>query len=444
MPLPALRVSPDRRAFVTADGAPFFYLADTAWELFHRLDREAAAHYLERRAAQGFNVVQAVALAELDGLRTPNPYGATPLHDLDPTRPNEAYFAHVDWVVARANALGLYVALLPTWGDKWNRRWGDGPEVFTPANAAVFGEWLGRRYRDAAVLWMIGGDRAPENPDHHAILRAMAGGLRRGDGGVHLLTAHVWGNSGSADWFPRDGLLDFDTRQNGHAHVHAPYARTRAEHDREPPIPVIDAEPLYEDHPLAFDAWQHGYSLAADVRRAFYWDVFGGACGHAYGHHSVWQFYEPGRDSRNAPTFTWREALDRPGVAQMALGRRLLESRPLLGRVPDDDLFFTDRTPPLVPGAGTRRFAATRAGDGSHAMLYVPVGQPFTVRLEKLAGPTLRAWWFDPRTGRAEPAGEFSAEGVREFVPPMVGELLDWVLVLDQASRAYAAPGTRV
>ena len=90
--LPLLKVSDNRRFLVTADGAPFFYLGDTAWELFHRLNREDATLYLENRATKGFNVIQAAVLAELEGLTTPNPYGALPLHALDPERPNETYF----------------------------------------------------------------------------------------------------------------------------------------------------------------------------------------------------------------------------------------------------------------------------------------------------------------------------------------------------------------
>jgi hypothetical protein len=203
----------------------------------------------------------------------------------------------------------------------------------------------------------------------------------------------------------------------------------------------MDAEPLYEDHPLFFAAPDHGYSLAADVRRAFYWDVFGGAFGHAYGHHSVWQFYAEGRAPVNAPILFWREALDRAGAGQMIHGRRLMESRPMLTRVPDDELLVPTAPPSVVPGAGRGRFAATRAEDGCYAMIYVPVGRNFTVRMEKLAGPQVRAWWFDPRTGEAVPAGEFINSGEREFVPPAPGEELDWVLVLDQASRGYGAPG---
>ena len=121
--LPRLKVADNKRFLVTADGKPFFWLGDTAWELFHRLNREDADKYLINRAERRFTVVQAVVLAELDGLNDSNANGDRPLDGNDPTRPNEAYFAHVDWIVARANALGLYVGMLPTWGDKWNKKW---------------------------------------------------------------------------------------------------------------------------------------------------------------------------------------------------------------------------------------------------------------------------------------------------------------------------------
>src|SRR6476469_7276190 len=113
-----LRVSANKRFLVTADGTPFFWLGDTAWELFHRLTREEAVLYLKNRAAKGFTVIQAVALAELDGLHTPNAYGEMPLENDDPTKPREAYFQHVDFIIDKAAELGLYIGLLPTWGDK--------------------------------------------------------------------------------------------------------------------------------------------------------------------------------------------------------------------------------------------------------------------------------------------------------------------------------------
>lgn len=53
---------------------PFFWM-DTAWELFHRLDREKATYYLKKRSNQDFIVIQTAALAEIDGLNKPNSYG---------------------------------------------------------------------------------------------------------------------------------------------------------------------------------------------------------------------------------------------------------------------------------------------------------------------------------------------------------------------------------
>ncbi len=440
--LPRLSVSENRRFLVTADGRPFFWLGDTAWELFHRLDREQADRYLRDRAAKRFTVIQAVALAELDGLGTPNPYGHTPLVDNDPTRPSEPYFAHVDWVIARANSLGLYVGLLPTWGDKWNRKWGVGPEIFTPANAEAYGRWLGERYRDAGVIWIVGGDRPIETEAQRTIVTAMARGLRAGDGGAHLITFHPTGGQGSAQWFQDDAWLDFNMRQNGHGiEFTGRYDQTRVDYDRTPVKPVLDGEPAYEDHPVAFNAAQSGHTVAGDVRRPLYWNLFTGAFGHTYGHHSVWQMWSPGRQPVNNPLLPWTDALDQPGAAQMQHARALLESRPFLTRVPDPSVVVASSIPTAMPGAGRYHFTATRDEPGTYAMVYAPVGRPFRVRMSVIAGSQVRAWWFNPRDGRSSVVGTFPNTGERTFVPPDPGELLDWVLVLDDASKGYGAPG---
>jgi hypothetical protein len=221
--LPGLKVSENRRFLITEHGDPFFYLGDTAWELFHRLDRGHAEEYLRNRAERKFTVIQAVALAELNGLDDPNAYGHRPLVNNDPTQPDvkegpdNDYWDHVDWVVAKANDFGLYIGLLPTWGDKWNRKRGVGPEVFTPQSAEVFGAWLGRRYRNAGVIWILGGDRPIETETHKEVMHAMARGLRKGDDGAHLMTFHPSGGNGSSTWFHEEKWLDFNMRQNGHA-----------------------------------------------------------------------------------------------------------------------------------------------------------------------------------------------------------------------------------
>ena len=441
-PLPRLRVSDNHRFLVTEKDDPFFWLGDTAWEIFHRLDREGAERYLLNRAKLGFTVVQAVALAEFDGLHTPNAYGATPLHSDDPTQPNEAYFTHVDWIVRRANALGLYVGFLPTWGDKWNIKRGAGPEIFNANNAEQYGAWLGRRYKDDGVIWILGGDRPVETDAQRGILAAMARGLKAGDGGAHLITLHPSGGQGSASWVHDEPWLDFNMRQNGHgAEFTGRYDQLAVDYARTPIKPVLDGEPIYEDHPIAFDAAKFGHSVAADVRRALYWDLFSGAFGHTYGHHSVWQFWDATRTPVNNPLLPWTGAIDQPGAQQMHHARTLLESRPFLTRVPADDVIVADRVPTSVPGAGRYRFVATRDTDRTYAMVYAPVGRPFTVHMAAVAGREVRASWFNPRTGAATAIGTFPSDADRTFTPPEPGELLDWILMLDDAAKGYRMPG---
>ena len=447
-PAPRLAVSDNHRFLVTADKKPFFWLGDTAWELFHRATREEAVRYLDARAKQGYTVIQAVAIAEFDGDTVPNAYGHLPFADRDPAKlltkdgPNNDYWDHVDFVVKAANERGLVVAFLPTWGRYWHERKQDGPALFDAAKAEAYGEWLGTRYAAAAVVWVLGGDRSVATEGQKGIIRAMAAGLKRGDGGKHLCTFHPSGGSGSSKDFHADAWLDFNMRQNGHAIDYTGrYDQTRADYDRTPVKPVIDGEPVYEGHPVAFDAKKFGHTTAADVRRPLYWDLFGGACGHTYGHHSVWAMWKPGVFEVNAPLMSWTAALDEPGGRQMVHGRRLIESRPFLTRVPADDVIVTDRIATSVPGAGTRRFVATRDTDGTYAMVYAPVGRAFSVNLGVIKGPQVTAWWFNPRTGTAVKSGDFVNSGTHEFVPPDPGELLDWVLVLDSAVLNYPPPG---
>ena len=88
--------------------------------MFHRLDREQACEYLIC-ARQKYTVIQAVALAELQGLVDPNPYGDLPLVDRDPTQPavtagnnpeNDEeydYWDHVEYIIDQANQRGIYI-----------------------------------------------------------------------------------------------------------------------------------------------------------------------------------------------------------------------------------------------------------------------------------------------------------------------------------------------
>src|SRR5207247_4089301 len=148
-----IKVSANGRYFVDQNGKPFFYLGDTCWLLFQRLNHEELDEYLKDRADKGFTVIQAYVLRGLD---RKHPDGnaslldATPLLDRDPGRPNEEFFKNVDYVVNRANELGLVMGLVTA--KSWDVT--DHPErVFDEKNAYTFGKFLGERYRNNAVMW---------------------------------------------------------------------------------------------------------------------------------------------------------------------------------------------------------------------------------------------------------------------------------------------------
>ena len=429
----SLKISDNGRFLVHEDGRPFFYLGDTAWELFHRLDRNEADIYLEDRAAKGFTVIQAVVLAELDGLHTPNPFGDVPLIEDDPARPNEAYFRHVDDIVDRAEALGLTLGMLPTWGDKWNRKRGAGPEVFNPDNARIYGEWLGRRYADKPVIWILGGDRPVETEEHRAVLRAMAAGLRDGDGGRHLISFHPPGGHGSAEYFHDEEWLSFNMFQSGHSRNQENHRSISEDYARTPVKPCTDAEPGYEDHPAGFKI-ENGYLDDYDVRKSAYWGLFARAHGHTYGCHPIWQMWQPDRAPLSVCRRPWYEALHLAGSGQMKHAKALLLSRPFLTRIPDPSLLASE------PGSGVHHVRATRDEEGSYALIYFPTNQRVEVDLEKLAGETLIAHWYNPRNGTARRIGEFPREGRCSFTTPSGGP--DWVLTLEDAAKRYPVHGS--
>ncbi|MCP5110798.1 MAG: DUF4038 domain-containing protein [bacterium] len=252
---------------------------------------------------------------------------------------------------------------------------------------------------------------------------------------VVLMSFHPRGGNTSSTWFHNDGWLDFNMHQTGHglAQKAQPWLRISAEYGRTPVKPVMDGEPLYEDHPLAFRANQHGYSLDAHVRQRAYWAVFSRGFGHTYGNHSVWQMYAPGRRPVNGPLLYWYEAIHRPGADQMRYLRALIESRPFLSGVPDDSIVAD-------PLDGADRIVATR-GDG-YLFVYSARCRPFPVNMGKISGRVVGGHWYNPRTGTSMAIDAFDNKGTLDFVPPAEGFGADWVLVLDDASRNFPSPGT--
>jgi hypothetical protein len=443
--LSQLRVSDNHRFLVTRDGKPFFWLGDTGWELFHRLNKQDAEFYLKKRAEQGFNVIQAVVLAELNGLHSPNANGAIPLNQDDPGKPNESYFQFVDTVIDLAAKYNLYIALLPTWGDKlFKDSWGKGPEIFDTANAFAYGKWIGKRYRNRTnIVWVIGGDRSPRKQSQDvAIWRAMAKGITQGVGGPQsaLMTFHPQpdGTSSSSQWFQEDGWLGMNMLQTGHCRDTPVWEMIYDDYSKLPAKPVLNGENIYEEMPVCFNSKELGYASPFDVRKSAYLSVFAGACGHTYGCGPVIWFSET-TDHLFAAFHNWREAILLPGAEEMKYLRALMESRPMLELVPAQDLL-------LDQGSGVSdRIQAVRGTD--FAFIYSAYGRIIRIKPGKIGGKTLVAHWYDPRSGKIQLIGSFENKEVLVFTPPLPAhspvpsQKEDWVLMLDNAQKAYPVPG---
>jgi hypothetical protein len=425
-----LAISPDHRFIRFEDGKPFFYLGDTAWELFHRLSKDEADLYLQDRASKGFTVIQAVVLAELDGLRTPNSNGDLPLNGMDLLKPNEKYFQHVDYIVDKAASLGMFIGMLPSWGDKWNLKWGQGPEIFNTDNAFAYGKFIGRRYRDKSIIWILGGDRLPENEEDFAIIRAMAKGLAEGDEGNHLMTFHPMGGKSSSDFFHKDPWLSFNFFQSGHGPRDLPnYEFIIADRNLAPIKPTLDGEPRYEDHPVQFRPGEYGWFDDFDARQAAYWSMMSGACGHTYGNHNIWQMWTVDRKPVSWARTEWKRAINAPGSWQVGFMKSFFEKYSWQDMIPDQSLILN-----FNPRSGEYQVSMI-SKDQRIIFAYTPYGKPLKVDTGRLKPGKFNAKWFNPRDGKYLPIGNFNAVENQDYTPHSIGRGSDWVLVLESTEQ---------
>jgi len=427
-----LVISQNGRFIQNENGDPFFLLADTAWELFHRLTLEEIDSYLDTRKNQGFNVIQAVLISELDGLRIPNAYGLLPLTDMNPKKPNTEYFEFIDKVLRLAESKEMYLAIVPVWGDKIDKVFGIGPEIFGEENAYSYGQWLGNRYKYFPnIIWMNGGDRSGGGKNL-AVWDALGKGIKSQDPN-HLMTFHPLGDASSSMWFHDAGWLDFNSCQSGHSMRNYPnYMMISYDYLHNPPKPCIDSEARYEEHAVNWKPEINGVFDDYDVRQAAYWSVFSGACGHTYGTHPVWQMYDKGREAIGYVRYTWKEALNLKGATQLIHLKNLMLSRDYFHRIPDQSLLIS-------PKVGEEHICCTR-GNG-YLFCYMPSGGILEIRTAVFKENQLRGWWYDPRSGEALSIGILSKSDTLSVNAPSEGRGCDWIFVLDDATFDYGKPG---
>lgn len=432
--LPALKVHRSGRYLMTEDGEPFFYLADTAWELFSSLTREEVKYYFSVRASQGFNVVQATMLGTA-GLTVRNKYYRSPLkmdendeYDLEliDDEPDYSWWDHIDYCVECAAEYGIYLALLPL----WNSQYSDASTTIVTdiEKASNYGAFLARRYSASTnIIWMLGGD-ALVNDVNRPVIAELYKALRDD---IHLITFHPCGATTSFEQLKGVIEPDFHTCQSGHA------LDSNRSHELVRRLaglgkPFLDSEPHYEDHVAD---WEQDYMTwdAAALRQSAYSSLLEGACGNTYGNPYIAFFVFGPVKAGYCPFYfgpepksDWMDALRHEGAEQVKHYKALRLSRPYFELRPAPEL--------VLNSEDELTFGHISAARGDmYAYIYTPLGQPIKCDLSSLKASgikAVKASWFDPRTGVEQPECMLLPEKAL-FVPHSHGRGCDMVLILD-------------
>ncbi len=398
-----LHTEPGKRYLVDRQGRPFFIHGDTPWSLVTQPTREQAERYLEDRSKKGFNALLIELIESHFSAHAPkNVYGEGPFTVRgDFSTPNEAYFAHAEFIVSRAAAHGMLVMFTPDYMgyEGGNEGWYQTIARNGPEKMRSYGRYLANRFRAYDnIMWVQGGDY---DPPEKLLVRALADGIRDIDtrwlqtyhGGRGTAALQFFGTSES--WLTTNTI--YTNERTIVASALREYARST--------MPFFLIESRYEGEG----------ATAAMIRGQVYQTALSGGVGFMTGDKPLWNF-DAG----------WEAALDTPGMPSLEHFRAFVASIPWWTLEPDaEQLLLRDGI-----GSGLTRAAAAKTRDGSLAIVYTPTGQPVTVDLQQLASGNVTARWFDPASGAYVGPSEGVEKSAHVFTPPRRDTDEDWVLVL--------------
>lgn len=310
-------IRPAGRYYLTyADGTPFFWTADTAWNGALKSTEEEWIRYLKNRIAKGFNTIQFVTTqwrgGEADRL------GRVAFTGQGRIRIEPEFFQRLDGKVNQINELGLVAAPVLLWALPRGAGRHLSPGYTLPEEEAILlARYMVARYGGHHVVWFLGGDGAYIEEFEQRWKNIGEGVF--GESHPGLVAQHPHGRSWIGDVYADAEWLDIVGYQSSHSQQkptvdwinQGPMA---ARWDKLPPRPIINLEPIYEQ--IREDG------TAADVRRACYWSVFATPpAGISYGANGVWPWLREGEkilNHRDAPwTSPWDASLDLPAAFQI-------------------------------------------------------------------------------------------------------------------------------
>lgn len=408
---------------------PFFWLGDTAWLLAENLEMKDIIKYLKNRKSLGYNVIQMVLFYTLptkEKIESGMPVGGKDIY-------TKEYFDFVNDIFKASKELGIYIALLPTWGSFVKNR------VVDVSDVDRFSNFLVKTFGfNENLIWVLGGDVLGDaNLDY---FNALGNALKALDK-KHLVTFHPFGRTLSARWFNNQKWLDFNMFQSGHRRYDQ--ARLKSWDDVEENYygedswkyvvenfsydikkPCLDAEPSYEGIVQGLHDYNEPYWEARDVRRYAYWSVFEGACGFTYGNNAIIQFYTKDLgEGAYGVRESWIDALHSEGGAELQYLKELFESVDYTNGKNRNDLL-------LSPQKERYHRVSIFAGS-NYIFAYNYMGDSYTISLEEYKNYAMDAYWMNPQNGSKSYIDTFKGVSKITVRPTKRHELSnDWVLIL--------------
>lgn len=413
-----LSVSENQRYLIDQKGKPFFWLGDTGWGLFQKLDRKEVDFYLKTRARQGFTTIHAAAvhknpfiIPELENL-----YGDPAFIDEeqmipaitpgnDPSDPFAYdYWDHVDFIIDRAEKYGIQIVFLPL----FNMSEGEGYNLINEKNALDYGLFLGKRFKSKTnIIWCIGGDVLADNELKKSIWNLLAKGINLGVAGNEdysqtLMTFHTRGGHTSSEYFRDASWIDFHMLQTWDLYVSI-YEVVKRDYNRKPSIPILHGEGAYEDGP----EYPTKPITPHKIRKQAYWATFAGGM-HTYGNTNVWNF---GSNPKYA-TEDWKEAVFSKGAQDMSQYSKLMQELEWWNFAPRQSLIIEGINE--KESLNTALFSPTT----QEILIYFSEKSEIKIDLSVLNGKKIKAYWINPQAGKKLKASFILDQDQADFNSP--------------------------
>ena len=425
-----LSISENRRYLMEGD-KPFFWLGDTAWLMFLKLDEDEIYTYLRNRKEKGYNVIQTVLIQSPQDVESSLASGRKDVKKSE-------YWEFVDRVLNMAEQMGLYIGLLPAWGSLVKAN------ILNMETMRTYANFLGKRYQNRKnLIWILGGDvRGDVGYD----VFCLEGEILKSYNPERIIAYHPFGRTSSSLWFHNEPWLDMNLFQSGHrrydqaslgewddnAEKETFFGEDNWKYvDRDLSYdivkPTLDAEPSYEGIPQGLHNPRNPYWEEWDVRRYAYWSVFAGAAGHTCGSNSIMQFYDDvSKPGAYGVRELWQDAMHHPGCTQLKYLKDLMESVDFINGKADDSL--------LLFGQKERYHRIAVFAGEDYILCYDYMGDEFLLDLRRFQNMELDVWWMDPRNNSLSYIT--TIKGQEKWLASPVArkdKANDWVLILKKA-----------